>query len=184
MNGMTLWLQPGEKKKKDFGIRHMEDESPSMLGDRQMSEEQIKRFEQMRAQRPRGLSIIENDVTLQPALKENGPAGKVHPSDGRYVGEFKIPLRTNDYTPFAFEQLSGEIMTVGIEISPPSFMGDRRSASAAMGSRGRMGGRGGGRSGGMSGRGGGGGMGAPGGMQRMSKAEVWINVNLTEETAR
>lgn len=182
MQGLTIWFDPGGKKKKTLGIQF-----PLGREIGQGSRPAVNPQERpSREERPELREMDFGDLVLIGPGKDNRIKMKredlkrvqvtLNLSSGMLVYELKIPFVHSDENPFALGVISGDTVGIGLEIPKP----DRTSTRNAMsgGRSGRMPGAG------LGGKGGGGrrgGMGSSGGRTgaRMGEGiKVWAKVDL------
>ena len=191
MMGVTVWLNKGGKKKKDYGIcytgsadLHISDR-PRLRPNDERSKQMEERMEKMREKfreklpRPGRIMIIQGDQkTERDESSFDGPAAGSTYQNGVFCYEFRLPI------PISAEL--GEKLRLGLELGGISDE-DRKAMMQEMGGmRGRGGRRGGGmggRPGGMGGRPGGGmrGGGRPSGGFGFEKQEIWFTVILADK---
>ncbi len=183
MQGLTVWFDPGGKKKKTLGIQF-----PLGREIGQGSRPDVNPQERpSREERPELRDMDFGDLVLIGPGKDNrikmkrkdlkGIQVTLNPSSGMLVYELKIPFVRSDENPFALGADPGDTVGIGLEIPKP----DRTSMRNVMG-----GGRSGGTPrGGMGGGGMRGGMGGQRGRPGAGMSEgfkVWAKVNLASNS--
>jgi hypothetical protein len=165
MSGLTLWVDPKGKKKKEFGIRYrggptMEElrelqNSDGEGSESEMPSEMRKRMKSRMNENASTFAIIDNKAEQIVPISEDGSAG---PSvgyaspDGFFCYEFKVPLEIISADFYGITMTPGQKVAIGVQWGG---MGDKKRPEGmsmrggGMGG-GRGGGKGGGRGGGMS----------------------------------
>lgn len=194
MNGLTIWIDPSDGKKKKFGMRYAGGPNLSELpnfGERMgrfgesMTDEQKDRFESRQKRRGDRIEIIDKNrdtVLFIPRDGSKGPAVAYASDKGIYTYEFSIPMGSPVGEYYAIETAPGRAISIGIEWGGMSK--EDRKAMEEM--RKERAGGGGGRRGGFGGGGRGGGGSRSGGMGRggMEAQEYWLKVVLAKAPVR
>ncbi len=180
ISGLTLWLDAGGKKNKDFGIRFYGGPIPDSLvlsGDRFF---EMMPSEQMDKRRNRGseLTIIDKKQNQEYTVPINGSSG---PSVGFgtfndiFTYEFAIPLENKDSAQTGIKAGPRDKIALGAEWGGFDRKDMRNKMGRPPGDGIMIGGRGGGMGGG-----GAGGMGH-GPMRALEKQEVWVTTILNDK---
>ena len=208
MSGLTVWLDPGGKKKKIFmvkliggptreeimkasgRIKDSADEARFSQGQERMGERFQKKDTVLLCSQADYL--VEKPIPLDGS---QGPASAFGVDHSFFVYEFKVPLKESDVMYYGLGVKPNKPISVGLiwgDMDRSKMDGDRGGFHGGMGGMG--GGMGGGPEGpggdmgempGGGGRGGpgGGGMGGPGGRRMPEKQEVWIKATLAAPTS-
>ncbi len=203
MGGLTVWLDPQGKKKKQFMLKlvggpsweeimkasgrtpRQNQRTPGDSG-QESGRERMRRADTV-------FTCMQKDYLEEKAIPINGkegPAAAFAIDKGFFVYEFSVPLRESSVLYYGLGTQPGQAISVGLvwgDIDRSSMRGQGNESGFQMGDRpGRGGfGGGGGFPGGM-GRGGGhreGGEGGEGQRQMPQKEEVWLRARLASTDA-
>ncbi|MCH7573866.1 MAG: hypothetical protein IIA59_01960 [Candidatus Marinimicrobia bacterium] len=187
--GLTVWFDPGGKKKKVLGIKYPiggPDTGMRSAGGRNRGSNEMPDLEsQIEALQESQLWIEvlgpdKNDITRLSISDGHGIKVEVGSSpDGRFVYELRIPLERTPGSPYAIYSSLAKTVGIGFETGAMDLQAMRGQRGGGMRSGGRQGGGGmrggGGRGGGMRG----GGMRGGGAGQQMPKPfKYWARVSL------
>lgn len=197
--GLTLWLDPTGKKKKDFGIRlaagPTREDLPARSGSEGQSEQEGPRFA-TRAPLDGQLTIFrKGETTEAPADGSSGPSGTFTFESGMCTYDLTAPITSISDSRLGLELVPGKSVAVGLTAGlteeERSEMRQRRQEMGAGRSEGEgegvaegegMGGREG--RGMRGGHGAGGGPGGYGGGQGVpANPEAWVKVKLAGTAA-
>ncbi len=205
-SGITLYVDPNGKKKKDFELKFRG--GPSFEEIRKLDtaraerrpEQDNPRFED-RMKRMDSLGVSQLVCTIKDRIEDKplpldgaeGPSAAAGVDSGFFVYEFKIPLRPSEVRDYGIGANPGGKISVGLvwgEFQRPERPegGERGGMGGGMRPPGGGGDFGGGGPGGMGGRPGGMGGGMRGGMRggefkRPEKREVWLKATLASDVA-
>jgi len=184
MTGLTLYLDPGGGKSKDFGVRYsgglsFEEMRKNRGGEergqmsRKNDDQRMKDMAQREERTQKFLTILNSewlyDSLTVPVTGENGPKIAFAQSGGFYIYEFSIPLKNNEEN-----DMYGLGMKPGDTIGLGAIWGEMNRNGSQ-----RPGGPPGGGGGGMGGPPGGGGM-RGGGNNMPEKQEIWLKSILAQ----
>ncbi len=188
--GLTVWIGPDGKKKKEYGLRYRGGMSRSRADKREdrgpmMRDEQREQMLEEQARLRKLIEVFADKTTTEiPVTGERGPKAAAAFGNDVYSYEFQIPFADKDSSWYSLRLASPSKLTLGVHVG---YVSDADKAKL----KDRFEGREGGPRGGGAGPGSGGGPPMGGGMKRgggppgermgmQEKKEFWIEVQLAE----